>query len=176
MGLRGWVVGLLMATIALCAIVADGCGGGSGDDSTSPDEARVLAEGGILASRPEITGRAGLPPKKIVIREMQKGTGVEAQKGDKVQIQYYGAQWRGGSEHSNSWRYGHIPVFEVGSHRLLHGLNVAIRGMKEGGSREVIIPANLVYYPGAPHPHLSRLDALIYKVYLVEVFKKNGRE
>jgi peptidylprolyl isomerase len=174
MRLRGLMITLLLAVVALYAL---GCGGGNGDSSSSSSslspepDSELAAEGAILASQPNIEVPTGLPPKKLVIKDLQKGTGAEAEKGDKVQIQYYGVQWNGGVEHANSWHYEHIPVFELGSHRLLRGLNIAIHGMKEGGGREVIIPYNFVYYPGDEHNPLSPLDALIYKVYLVKVIK-----
>lgn len=172
MQLRGATITLLWAMVALYAV---GCGGGSdpsGSTALAPKPgSQLAAEGAILASQPKIEVPPGLPPKKLVIKDLQKGTGAEAEKGDEVKIQYYGVQWKDGTEHANSWHYEHIPAFELGSHRLLRGLNLALHGMKEGGSREVIIPSNLVYYPGDQHYHLSRLDALIYKVYLVKVLK-----
>ena len=177
MGLRGWVIGLLSAGAVLCAIVVGGCGGGGASgDSPTPAEAHVLAEGGIVAAQPQIKVPPGFPPKKLVIRDIHEGTGTEAEKGDEVQIQYFGVDWRDGAEHANSWHYEHIPVFTLGEHRLLRGLNMGIRGMKEGGSREIIIPYNLVYYPNLHHRPLGPLDALIYKVYLVKVYKaKSGQ-
>lgn len=173
-------LGLLLLW-GLIAVTAVGCGSSGSSSSTaatstsslSPEpRAQLAAEGAILASRPNVEAPPGLPPKKLVVKELQKGTGTEAQKGDKVKIQYYGVDWRNSAEHANSWRYEHIPVFELGSHRLLRGLNMAIRGMREGGGREVIIPYNLVYYPGGDHRQLGPLDALIYKVYLVKVLGK----
>lgn len=74
--------------------------------------------------------------------------------------------------HSNSWGYPSPPVFKLSKPhdpRLLRGLNLAVPGMKEGGSREVLIPHNLVYYPGVVHARLGTLDALRYRVYLVDV-------
>jgi peptidylprolyl isomerase len=174
MRLRGWAIGFLATGVALCALVAAGCGGGSDATPPSPAEAHVLAEGGILATQPVIGPGKGFPPKKLVIRDINEGTGVEAKKGDEVQIQYLGVNWRDGSEHSNSWRYEHIPTFTLGQHRLLRGLNMGIPGMKEGGSREIIIPYNLVYYPNLHHRALGPLDALIFKVYLVKVSKNHS--
>lgn len=162
--LRG-IAGLCVAAAIFCAALVAGCGGSDSSDASAKEFY------GLRATRPEIKLPVGLPPKKLVVRDMKKGTGKEAQKGDEIEIQYYGIQWRGG-EHANSWRYERVPNFILGSHRLLHGLNIGIQGMKEGGSREIIIPSTLVYYPGIEHHHLSRLDALVYKVYLVKVFKK----
>jgi peptidylprolyl isomerase len=166
----GGILKLCISIVALCAIVAAaGCGGDNSPEASAKDSGEV----GIPSSPPEIKLPAGLPPKKLVIRDMEEGTGTEAKKGDSVQIQYFGVNWKEGTEHANSWRYEHIPVFDLSEHRLLRGLTITIPGMKEGGSREVIIPSNLVFYPGTPHPHLSPLEALIYKVYLVKVFKNH---
>jgi peptidylprolyl isomerase len=163
------IVGVLMAVTALCATLATaGCGSSDSPEASAKDS----TESGLRASPPEIEPGPGIPPKKLVVKDMQVGTGKEAKKGDEVKVQYYGVDWRSGVEHANSWNYTEIPVFELGSHRLLRGLNLAIPGMKEGGSREVTIPYNLVYYPGGHHRPLGPLDALIYKVYLVEVLDK----
>ncbi len=104
---------------------------------------------------------------------MEQGSGAKAKRGDEVKIQYYGINWRTGALHSNSWLYKNIPVFTLGQRQLLRGLTLGILGMREGGSREVIIPHNLIYYPGVQHQELNPLEALIYKVYLVKVFKNS---
>jgi peptidylprolyl isomerase len=169
MGLRGtkeaiaWL--LSFAAIAVLATAGVGCGGGNSSNATARDSDGPA----IPESAPSIEVPEGLPPKKLVVKDLRQGTGAEAKKGDRVKIQYHGVTWGGGIEHANSWNYPSAPVFMLGSHRILRGFNLAIPGMREGGSREVIIPYNLVYYPGDQHGHLSLLDALIYKIYLVEV-------
>ncbi len=127
-----------------------------------------------LEAPPELGPGEGLPPKKVVVKDLWKGDGKEAHKGDRVKVQYYGVDWRNGFQHANSWNYEHIPVFTLGQHRLLRGLNQGIRGMKEGGAREILIPYNLVYYPNEHHVRLGPLDALIYRVYLVKVLGGSG--
>ena len=166
----GRIAWLLVVLILICAADA-GCGGSPDSPKASAKdnaEASQNAEPGLRSTPPDIPPPAGVPPKKLVIRDLQQGTGTEAHKGDEVQIQYYGIDWLG-NEHANSWHYTHIPVFILGQHRLLRGMNRGIVGMKEGGSREIIIPYNLVYYPGGHHVPLAPLDALVYKVYLVDV-------
>jgi peptidylprolyl isomerase len=166
MKLARGIAGLcIVAAVLYLAVANAGCGGSNG----SPDaSAKETSEAGLRSSPPEIKPPLGFPPKKLIIKDMVKGTGKEAKKGDRVAIQYYGVDWKLGSEHASSWRYANIPVFELGNHRLLRGLNMGIPGMKEGGSREIIIPYNLVYYPGGHHRALGPLDALVYKVYLVK--------
>jgi peptidylprolyl isomerase len=152
----------IAAAVLLAVITAAGCG-----DNGSLEA--FADKGPIPSSPPEVTVPEGLPPKKLVVEELRKGTGAEAKKGDEVMIQYNCVVWEDGAEYANSWRYTKIPTFKLGSHRLLRGLYLTIPGMREGGSREVIIPPHLVYYPGVSHPPVPRLGALICKVYLVKV-------
>jgi FKBP-type peptidyl-prolyl cis-trans isomerase len=151
----------------LLAFTIAGCGDNSSEATAESFELP-------LEDKPEIPVPARFPPEKLVINELQEGTGQRAQKGDRVKIQYYGIEWRG-FENANSWNYSRIPEFTLGEHRLLRGLNRALIGMREGGGAEVQIPYNYIHYPGDEHQKLVPLDALLYKVYLVTVVEKAGR-
>lgn len=148
------------------AIAVSSCGGGSSDaiGGTEPT---------IPTDPPEIDIPNTLPPKKLIVKDMHIGAGDEAEKGDEVQIRYRGLNWKNGTENSASWGFPGIPKFVLGEHRLIRGLELAIPGMKEGGSREVLVPPQLVYFPGEGPRNVRPLDALIFKVYLVRIVKKN---
>lgn len=170
-GTRGAVARLtvLVAVLGLL-VVLTGCGGDESSDASAQDSA-----GAIPDSQPALEVPPTLPPKKIVVKELSKGTGAVAKKGDEVGLQYYCIIWETGTEYANSFRYSGVPKFVLGKRLLLRGLNVAVPGMQEGGGREVLIPSNFVYYPGVQHPPLRRLAALICKVYLVEVVDAKSR-
>jgi peptidylprolyl isomerase len=166
-GTREYVLGayLFIAIICLLATIG-GCGGGDSSDTAA-------AETGIPDSQPKLEPPPGLPPNKLVAKDLIKGTGAEAKKGDKVALQYYCIIWGTGAEYANSWRYPSPPTFVLGEKlRLQPGLNLAVPGMKEGGGREVQVPAKLLFYPGTNHAPARRLEALLCKVYLVEVLGK----
>jgi peptidylprolyl isomerase len=172
-GARGASAGLCVLIAILGLLVAfAGCGGGDSSDASAGDS----AESGIPDSKPKLEVPPGLPPKKLVAKELSKGTGAEAKKGDRVALQYYCIIWETGAQYSNTFSYPGAPTFTLGKHRVLRGLNLSVPGMKEGGSREVLIPNYLVYYPERSHPPVGRLGALICKVYLVKVFdrKRSG--
>jgi peptidylprolyl isomerase len=146
-----------------------GCGGSGSSDASADD-----SEGaGIPDSPPKVEVPAGLPPKKLVYKDLSKGAGEEAKKGDRVALQYHCIVWENGAEYASSWRYAAPPVFVLGRGRQLqYGLDLAVPGMKEGGGREVLVPNTLLYYPNKPHPPAGRLAALVCKVYLVDVLGK----
>jgi peptidylprolyl isomerase len=152
----------IVAAVLLAIFAVAGCG----DNGSSEAFAN---KGPIPSSPPEVTVPEGLPPKKLVVEDLRKGTGAEAKKGDEVMIQYNCVVWQNGAEYANSWRYTTIPTFKLGNRRLFRGLYLTIPGMREGGSREVVTPPHLIYYPGVPHPPVPRLGAVICKVYLVKV-------
>lgn len=156
---------MLVVAVAMLIAIA-GCGGGGSPDASAGDS----AESGIPDSTPKLEVPPGLPPKKLVVKDLSKGTGTKAKKGDEVALHYYCINWGSGAEYANSWLYSSVPTFVLGERiRLLRGLNVAVPGMKEGGGREVLIPNNLIYYPGVSHIPTARLDSLICQVYLVDV-------
>lgn len=161
---------ILFAALGLLAAAALGCGGGDSSDA-SADQA---SETSIPTSAPPLEVPAGLPPKKLVVKDLFKGTGAEANKGDEVALHYYCLVWENNFRYANSWNYPKAPTFVLGKHQLLRGLTLAVPGMKEGGGREVLIPHNLLYYPNVQHEPSGVLAALFCKVYLVKVLQQKS--
>jgi peptidylprolyl isomerase len=164
MQLRGlWgVVAVLCVGLSLFLVA---CGGGGSSDASAGDSGS-----GIPDSAPKVEVPEGVPPKKLVVKDLGEGTGAAAKKGDEVALQYNCVSWDTGGEYSDSWDYGEAPTFVLGEHfRLLRGLNLAVPGMKKGGGREVLVPNTLLYYPSVTHSPTRRLDAVICKVYLVDI-------
>jgi FKBP-type peptidyl-prolyl cis-trans isomerase len=170
---RGFIATLwgLVAVLGLAVVIA-GCGG----DDSSNASADSSAESGIPDSPPTLKSPPTLPPRKLVFRDLQKGTGTKAKEGDEVALHYYCIVWGSGLPYSNSWLYDGPPTFVLGERiRLQRGLNLTVPGMKEGGSREVEIPHTLLYYPEMSHPPARRLDSLLCRVYLVKVIDQKRR-
>jgi len=166
--LRGVVAGLC---VGLSLLLVTACGGGGSSDASAGD-----SDSGIPASPPKVEVPEGLPPKKLVVKELSEGTGAAAKKGDEVALQYNCISWGTETEYANSWRYQEAPRFVLGEHlRLFRGLNLAVPGMKVGGGREVTVPNTLLFYPNATHIRTSPLDAVICKVYLVDIVKQRSR-
>lgn len=126
--------------VALCAILAlAGCGGSG---SSSGEKTKPTA--------PKVTAPKGPPPKKLVIKDLKKGTGAGVRTGDLVTVQWVGALYKGGKEFYSSWKDHHIYTFKTGAGRVIPGWDRGMVGMKVGGRRELIIPPALAYeYRGA---------------------------
>ncbi|KAL2645405.1 hypothetical protein R1flu_012992 [Riccia fluitans] len=95
----------------------------------------------------ELDGSGGV--KALDIRE---GDGASPQVGDKVVIHYYARLaakqgWRFDSTYDHKDQFGAPEpyVFVVGSGDVISGLDTAVRSMKEGGVRRVVIPPSQGY-------------------------------
>ena len=131
-------VALLQSTLLL-ALTSSAAGDGIAAEQTQPQ-----------ASRPkfyELDGSGGV--KALDIREGSGGLPVT---GDRVEIHYYGRLaakqgWRFDSTYDHKDVFGNPEpyVFIVGDGSVIGGMDSAVRSMKEGGVRRVVIPPSQGY-------------------------------
>ena len=100
---------------------------------------------GPLAKQPTVTVPTGAAPTALVTKEIIKGTGAEAKAGQPVTVNYVGALFHGGKVFDASWKRNEPFVFTLGQGAVIKGWDQGVSGMKVGGRRELIIPANLAY-------------------------------
>lgn len=125
-------------------------------------------EGGLVGSEPKLIIPSGPPPNFLAYQDLIKGEGKEAHWGDRVAIQYVGAEYRNGKQYTSSWDWGSPYEFEVGSAGLIKGFDKGVEGMRVGGRRELIIP------PAFADPHgtvggIPDEETVIYMVDLLAV-------
>jgi len=102
--------------------------------------------------------------------DLQAGTGKEVQPGDTVTVDYTGAVAATGVIFQSSLDTGQPVSFPLGN--VIKGWQDGIPGMKEGGKRRLIIPADQAY--GATPPQGSGIPAnapLVFDVTLHTVGK-----
>jgi peptidylprolyl isomerase len=104
-------------------------------------------------TKPEIDFYDGPEPTDLVIRDIEIGTGAEAQPGSTVDVHYLGVDFESGEEFDSSWSRNQSIDFPLGS--LIKGWQQGIPGMKVGGRRELICPPNLAYGPAGGGHRLS---------------------
>jgi len=84
-------------------------------------------------------------PKKLLHRELERGAGPPAERGDEVAILYAGAMYESGEV-----RYGgKAGPFRLGSGGLGGAFERGIEGMRLGARRELILPSRFVGDSGA---------------------------
>jgi peptidylprolyl isomerase len=97
-------------------------------------------EGGLVGSEPKLIIPTGPPPHFLAYQDLIEGEGKVARWGDRVAIQYVGAEYTNGKPYTSSWDWESPYEFEVGTAGLIKGFNRGVQGMKVGGRRELIIP------------------------------------
>ncbi len=104
-----------------------------------------------LSKKPVVRVPTGPAPKQLVVKDLIKGTGPAAKKGSNMTVNYVGVLDKGGKEFDSSWKHGTTFPFVLGQGNVIPGWDQGLVGMKVGGRRELIIPANLAYGPrGTP--------------------------
>jgi peptidylprolyl isomerase len=184
----------LVLTAALLA--APGCGGGSDSaDTTQPATAtqtetqlpatpttpqssvkakkvKPAAAEADPASKPKPAKGKGNPPTRLVAQDLIAGQGRKATEGDTVSVQYVGVLFDNGKEFDASWngdRPGKPFQFPLGAGQVIPGWDQGVVGMKVGGRRKLIIPADLAYGAQGYPPDIPANAALIFDIDLKKI-------
>ncbi len=172
---------LSLATIGAAALIA-GCGSSGsstiavGNESTAAnavvEKTPVSTTGttptsGPLATEPTITPPKGPAPTKLVTKEIVTGTGAEAKAGESVTVNYVGALYSNGKVFNASWETKEPFTFTLGEGQVIKGWDEGVVGMRVGGRRELIIPAELAYGAKGSPPKIPPNSPLIFIVDLL---------
>lgn len=98
-----------------------------------------------LKTKPKVVIPSGAPPKKLVVKDLIKGTGPAATANSTVNVQYVGELYKGGKQFDASWNDGSGQPVSLPLSGVIKGWQQGIPGMKIGGRREIIIPPSLGY-------------------------------
>ncbi|HWA55252.1 MAG TPA: FKBP-type peptidyl-prolyl cis-trans isomerase [Solirubrobacterales bacterium] len=173
---------LALIPIACIALLAAGCGGGNDSSSSSESTASTEATttessapkeeskaGSGEKTKPKVTVPSGPPPKKLEIKEIEKGTGKTAKSGDEALVQYVGVGYDSEEEFDSSWSRNEPFPVTLGAGGVIPGWEQGIEGMKVGGRRELIVPPNLAYGPAGYPPSIGANETLIFVIDLLAV-------
>jgi peptidylprolyl isomerase len=185
---------LALALLAVLAVLA-GCGGGgeegsagdgggtgAGETQVTPppsepeepkvvrsDSLRSLGVGDDTSEKPEFKPPEGSPPKELQIYDVKEGDGAEATAGRPVSMQYVGKSFSTGEEFDASWDRGEAFPFTLGGGEVIPGWDLGIEGMREGGRRIMVIPAELAYGDQGSPPTIKPNETLVFVVDLEKV-------
>lgn len=155
---------LLTIAVGLALAVA-GCGSSSSGESSSTTESTAASK----KTKPEVTVPKGAPPKQLVVKELEAGSGEEAKSGDEVTVQYVGVDYKNGKEFDSSWSRSEPFTFTLGAGQVIPGWEQGVEGMKAGGRRELIIPPELAYGETGSPPAIGPSETLVFVIDLLEI-------
>jgi peptidylprolyl isomerase len=175
---------VILLVVAATALGFAGCGGDDNDSTTStaasapaattteaapPAETTATTEDPTLAQKPEVKVPSGPAPKLLQIDDLVEGTGTAAKAGDTLTVDYVGVLYKNGKEFDSSWDRGEPFQFQLGTGGVIQGWDQGLVGMKAGGRRQLVIPANLAYGPEGAPPSIPPNAPLVFVVDLKAV-------
>lgn len=109
---------------------------------------------------------------QVVTTDIIEGTGEAAAAGSVVWVHYVGVSQSNGEQFDASWDRGREQAitFSLGVGQVIPGWDQGIQGMKVGGRRELIIPADLAYgEAGAGGGAIAPNETLVFVVDLIAI-------
>ncbi len=152
-----------LACAALLAVA--GCGSDEEEPASSTPEAASTP----AAAKPEVTVPEGKAPKKLVIEDIEEGTGAAAEPGQTVDVHYVGVSYLNGRQFDASWDRGEPFSFQLGAGSVIQGWDRGVAGMKVGGRRQLVIPPRLAYGPQGSPPAIGPNETLVFVIDLLGI-------
>jgi peptidylprolyl isomerase len=117
-----------------------------------------------LKTKPKVVPPSGPPPKKLLVKDLIKGTGPAATAGSTVNVQYVGILYKGGKQFDASWNDGSGQPVSLPLSGVIPGWQQGVAGMRVGGRRELIIPSSLGYGAKGSPPKIPPNSALVFVI------------
>jgi len=108
---------------------------------------------------------------KLEIKDVKVGSGDSARPGDVLVMNYTG-KLTNGKEFDSSLKPGRTPFkFTLGAGEVIKGWDQGIQGMKPGGHRHLVIPADMGYGSQAMGNDIPANSTLVFDVELKEILR-----
>jgi peptidylprolyl isomerase len=175
---------ILLALLLLVALTGGmaACGGddeASGESTATPipvpqdpaADIRRIVEGldEDTSSKPEIAAPLGSPPAQLEVRDIVRGKGPKAEPGDTLTMQYVGVSWSTGEQFDASWDSREPLTFKLGADGVIPGWDEGLEGMRAGGRRLLVIPADKGYGAQGQPPDIGPNETLIFVIDLKKI-------
>lgn len=105
--------------------------------------------------------------QRLIVNDIARGTGKQVREGDRVVVHYTGSLSTG-EQFDNSRDRGQPLSFTVGAGRVIAGWEKGILGMRQGGTRVLVIPPELAYGSRAVSG-IPANSTLVFTIELLEV-------
>jgi peptidylprolyl isomerase len=135
-----------------------------------PEATGVTGISTDLSEKPTVPKGSGPAPTELQGTDVVAGKGQEAKAGDTVSVQYVGVLYANGKQFDASWDKGKKPFeFTIGQGSVIQGWDQGVPGMKVGGRRTLVIPADLAYGAAGSPPTIPANAPLTFVIDLKSV-------
>lgn len=104
---------------------------------------------------------------ELEIIDIEVGTGEEVRPGATITAHYTGALVKNGIIFQSSHDFGKAITFPLSG--VIAGWTQGVPGMKVGGTRRLIIPAEMAYGAKSPAPNIPANSDLVFDIDLIDI-------
>ncbi len=123
-----------------------------------------------LPTPPAITSTPGMLTNRIKCIDLKVGTGAPAESGSTVNVQYTGWLAASGKEFDSSYDHGGKTFgVTLGQGQVIKGWEEGLIGVKAGGTRRLILPADQAYGAQGSPPKIPANAVLIFDITVVSI-------
>jgi FKBP-type peptidyl-prolyl cis-trans isomerase FkpA len=129
----------------------------------------------LVACQPAPPSYTGGDIERLETIDVVLGEGREARPGDEVSVHYTGwlfdqsAEQQRGQRFDTSLERGQPFAFRLGAGRVIRGWDEGVAGMREGGKRILMLPADYGYGARGAGNRIPPGASLVFEVELLEV-------
>jgi FKBP-type peptidyl-prolyl cis-trans isomerase len=146
------------SALALFALILSACGGSDGGDGAASAGGDFAVDSAALTKT-----QSGLQYQDVTV-----GNGAQAGQGQTAVVHYTG--WlTDGTKFDSSRDRGTPFSFPIGAGQVIAGWDEGVAGMKVGGRRKLVIPANLGYGEMGAPPVIPPGATLVFDVELLDL-------
>ncbi len=129
---------------------------------------KASATGGFAAELGVDTTKMTKMPSGLRYQDVTQGQGTEAVAGRAVTVHYTG--WLpDGKKFDSSRDHGQPFTFSLGAGQVIAGWDQGVEGMRVGGRRKLVLPADLAYGEAGAPPDIPPGATLVFDVEVLEV-------
>ena len=103
----------------------------------------------------------------LQVIDIKEGTGATVPEGATITAHYTGALCKNGVIFQSSHDFGKAITF--GLDQVISGWTKGVPGMKVGGMRRLIIPADMAYGSASPAPNIPANSDLVFDIELMDI-------
>lgn len=137
-------------------------------DASQPEATTAPAAGDETAATNPAAATAAADTSEFESTDVKVGKGAEATDGKKVTVHYTGTL-QNGTKFDSSKDRGTPFSFTLGSGMVIAGWDQGVKGMKEGGTRKLVIPPQLAYGDRAVGGVIPPNSTLVFEIELLKV-------
>lgn len=104
---------------------------------------------------------------ELQIIDIEEGTGQIVEPGATIEAHYTGALCKNGIVFQSSHDFGRPITF--GLDQVIAGWTEGVPGMKVGGMRRLVIPADMAYGASSPAPNIPANSDLLFDIELIAI-------